>query len=317
MSHIIIPIPERVFEYQLPRLLILLNGGDGHDAVEIDISRVKFLTPAAAVALLARWHRWRASGVQVSLGGLDQCGSLGYLQRMDFLRHLGIEHPENFTRHPAGNRFVPIQSLNFASGDVDEIASEITRCVLPDASPDDDVFLALQYAAGELLSNAKYHSGGRAFASAQFFPSRSVVRIAVADDGQGIRRSFVATSREHEAETPDAAIRLALQPGVSSALLRPQLNLYGGQNHRGVGLSITRILAKEAQGQLTMATESGWFDEIQGIEQPRPRGEIYFPGTLVAVCLHRDHIADYAAMHDAAMAEIGMGGLDTGDIFLD
>ena len=42
-----------------------------------------------------------------------------------------------------------------------------------------------------------------------------------------------------------------------------------------------------------------------------------FPGTLVAVTLHRDQIADYAAMHSAAMADIGMGDLDTGDIFLD
>jgi hypothetical protein len=82
---------------------------------------------------------------------------------------------------------------------VDVVASEITRCVLPDVSPEDDVFRALQYAAGELLSNAKYHSGGRAFASAQFFPARNLVRIAVADDGMGIRRSFTNTSREAEA----------------------------------------------------------------------------------------------------------------------
>ena len=317
MRHLVIPLPERVFENQLPGLLALLNRGDDHESVEIDISRVKFLTPAAIVAVLARCHRWWNEGRAIYLGGMDQCESLGYLQRIDFLSHLGIELPENFTRRSAGNRFVPIQSLNFASGNVDAIASEITRCVLPDCSPYDDVFQALQYAAGELLSNAKYHSGGRAFASAQFFPARNLVRIAVADDGMGIRGSFVATSREEEAGTPDAAIRLALQPGVSQSLLRSNPSPYGGQNHRGVGLSITRILAKEARGQLTIATESGWFEEIHGTEQSRPREALSFPGTLVAVSLHRDHIADYARMHEAAMAEIGMAGLDTGDMFLD
>ena len=46
---------------------------------------------------------------------------------------------------------------------MDRIASEIARCTLPDATPEDDVFRLLQYAAGELLSNAKYHSGGQAF----------------------------------------------------------------------------------------------------------------------------------------------------------
>jgi hypothetical protein len=317
MSHLDISLPEQTFEEQLPRLLTLLNQADAHDLVGIDISRVKFLTPAAIVAVVARCHRWRREGKRLRLCGTEKCENLSYLQRIDFLSHLGIEIPESFTRRPTGNRFVPVRSLNFASGNVDALASEITRCVLPDCLSDDDVFQALQYAAGELLSNAKYHSGGRAFACAQFFPARNLVRIAVADDGQGIRESFTATSREPEASTPDDAIRLALQPGVSSALLRPNPNPYGGQNHRGVGLSVTRILAKEAKGRLTIATESGWFDELHGSEQTRPHGGIFFPGTLVAVSLHRDHIADYAEMHEAAMAEIGMPRLDTRDMFLD
>lgn len=247
MHSFIIPLPERIFEAKIPNLLALLNRGDGHDSVEIDISRVKFLTPAAIVAVLARCHRWWREGKEIYLCSIDQCENIGYLHRMDFLRHLGIDLPENFRRHPAADRFVPVQSLTFASGNVDVIASEITQCVFPDTGPEDDTFQALQYVAGELLSNAKYHSAGRAFACAQFFPTRNLVRIAVADDGLGIRGSFAGTTRENDAATPDSAIRLALQPGVSSALLRPNPNPYGGQNHRGVGLSITRILAKEAR----------------------------------------------------------------------
>jgi hypothetical protein len=194
-----IQLPERVFEEQLSGLLASLESGDPHDAVEIDISLVKFLTPAAIVSVLARCHWWARRGKAIFLGGVEACEALGYLQRVDFLRHLGIELEERFTRRATTDRFVPVRSLNFASGSVDVVASEITRCVLPDVSPEDDVFRALQYAAGELLSNAKYHSGGRAFASAQFFPARNLVRIAVADDGMGIRRSFTNTSREAEA----------------------------------------------------------------------------------------------------------------------
>ena len=225
--------------------------------------------------------------------------------------------PEDFIRRNPTDRFVPVQTLNFANGDVDKIASEISRCTLPGVDFEDDVFRLIQYAAGELLSNAKYHSGGRAFVCAQFFPSRSQVHIAVADDGMGIRRSFMNTARESEAATPDAAIRLALQPQVSSALLRPNPNPYSGQNHRGVGLSITRILAKESCGQLTIASEEGWFDEFHGKEQTCPRQPIFFPGTLVAISLHLDQIADYAAMHAKAMADIGMGDLDTSAMFVD
>lgn len=317
MQPFIVPIPREVFEPQLLRLLNLLDQADGHAEVVIDIAAVKFLTPAAIVAILARSHRWKREGKGVFLAGAEACESLGYLQRIDFLTHLGVQIPENFTRHPAADRFVPVRSLSFASGDVDRTASEITRCTLPNAAPDDDVYGLLQYAAGELLSNAKYHSGGRAFVCAQYFQKRNLVRIAVADDGIGIRSSFVATTREADAATPDSAIRLALQPGVSCALLRPNPNPYAGQNHRGVGLSITRILAKESSGQLTIASDGGWFDEVDGEEQPAPRTAPHFPGTLVAVTLPRDQIADYAAMHAKAMSEIGMGGSDAGGMFFE
>jgi hypothetical protein len=312
-----ITIPRWVAEEQLPHLLALLNRGNGHDSVVIDIAAVKFLTPAAIVSILACCSRWKKDGQTISLVGAASCGNLGYLQRIDFLKHLGVEIPEHFIRRNAAGRFVPVQTLNFASGDVDRIATEISRCTLPDADLEDDVYRMLQYAAGELLSNAKYHSGGRAFVCAQFFPARNQVRIAVADDGMGIRGSFLNTSRESDANTPDAAIRLALQPQVSCALLRPNPNPYAGRNHRGVGLTITRILAKESLGQLTIASESGWFDEVNGIELPRPCQPVFFPGTLVAVSLHRDQIADYAAMHARAMADIGMGDLDTAAMFED
>jgi hypothetical protein len=171
-----LPIPSRVWESQLPRLLVLLNQAEAHPAVVIDIAAVKFLAPAAIVAILARWHRWKREGKGVSLVGMESCENLSYLQRIDFLTHLGVEIPENFTRlNPAG-RFVPVQTLNFASGDVDKIASEISRCTLPGVDFEDDVFRLIQYAAGELLSNAKYHSGGRAFVCAQFEGTRERAR---------------------------------------------------------------------------------------------------------------------------------------------
>jgi len=312
-----VSIPSWVTEEQLPRLLAVLGKAEGQLSIVIDIGVVKFLTPAAIVSILARCSRWKKEGREISLDGAETCESLGYLQRIDFLKHLGVEIPEDFIRRDPAGRFVSVQTLSFASGDVDKIASEITRCTLPNTHPEDDVYRLLQYAAGELLSNAKYHSGGRAFVCAQVFQARNLVKIAVADDGIGIRESFLNTSRETEADTADNAIRLALQPQVSSALLRPNPNPYAGRNHRGVGLSITRILAKAAFGQLSIATEDGWFDEIQGKEQARPNQSIFFPGTLVAVSLNRDQIADYAAMHASAMSEIGMDEKDADAMFMD
>lgn len=41
-----------------------------------------------------------------------------------------------------------MQILNIASGDVDKIGSEISRCTLPDVDFEDDVFRQIQDAAG-------------------------------------------------------------------------------------------------------------------------------------------------------------------------
>lgn len=84
-----------------------------------------------------------------------------------------------------------------------------------------------------------------------------------------------------------------------------------------MGLSITRILTNAAGGQLSIASENGWFDEVHGKEQARTMQAIFFPGTLVAVSLNRDQIADYAAMHAEAMSRIGMGSFDTPGMFVD
>ena len=56
MSPFTIQLPERVFEEQLSGLMVSLETGNPHPEVEIDISRVKFLTPAAIVSVLARCH---------------------------------------------------------------------------------------------------------------------------------------------------------------------------------------------------------------------------------------------------------------------
>jgi hypothetical protein len=303
----------------LPKLLSLLHQGTSEDAVEIDISDVKSFAPSSIVSVLAQCHRWQREDKEVSLVGLESCSSLKYLQLMDFFNHLGVVIPEDFVRHAEGNNFIPVRAFNLATGSVGDIASEVTRCILPDANWEDDVYQLLQYAAGELISNAKYHSAGRAFVCGQFFSALGLVRIGVADDGIGIRESFVGTSRESDASDSNSAIRLALEPKVSSVLLKPKIGNYRAQDHRGVGLSVTRILTRCCEGRMTIASEGGWFSEANGREVLPCNAGFSHPGTLVSLEIHRDKIADYPAMRRAAMAEIGMGEevLDTGIQFLD
>lgn len=311
-----VTIPEWVEERQFPQLMQQLHAANEAEEITVDISKVRFLIPAAIVAILARCHCWKTQHKQLHLLGFDVCPAASYLERVDFLHHLGIQVPNSINRRPPEGRFVPVQSLTFSIGSVETIASEITQCILPECSYDDDEYQLIQYAAGELLSNAKYHSGGRGFVSAQFFPQRNWVRIAVADDGVGIRQKFIGTSRECDAASADAAIHLALTPGISSALLLPD-GPYATRNHRGVGLSLTRELVKGANGHLLVATEDGWFSEDHGNIAPSVKRSIYGQGTIIAATFHRDHIAEYAAMRMQAMSNIGMFSESSSAIFLD
>lgn len=309
-------IPEWVTEQQLPQLLQRLHAANEAEEIAVDISGVKFLIPAAVVAILARCHCWKKQQKRLRLLGLDRCPAASYLQRMDFLHHLGVQVPDSINRLPSEGRFVPVQTLTYSVGSVESISSEITQCILPSSTYDDDEYQLIQYAAGELLSNAKYHSAGRAFVSAQYFPKRNWVSIAVADDGVGIRQKFIGTSRETDAANADAAIQLALTPGVSSALLAPE-GPYSTRNHRGVGLSLTRELVKGANGHLLIATEDGWLSEDYGKIAPFVPRSIYGQGTIVAATFHCDHIANYAAMRMKAMDDIGMFSETASAIFLD
>ena len=310
----VIEIPHAVTNSNLPGLLRRLASVANESAIDLDIGSVRFLVPAAIVAILSHASRWMSEGKTVRILRFREASNFQYLQRIDFFARLGIGLDEAFTRRPEAGRFVPIKELTRTTGDVGLIAAELSRCVFPEGSSFDDHHALFQYASGELLANGKYHSQGRVFVCAQYFSQRNLAMLAIADDGIGISGSFRGTSREHEATNGEAALSLALEPGVSSPLLRPPSGPYERPNNRGIGLTMSRILTRESAGRFQVATGDGWLDEDSG----RGPGVIQsrgfeYPGTLVSVSINRDQVGSYQTMRSAALREIGMDGVD-GDV---
>lgn len=269
--------------------------------VTIDFSAVRRVSPAGLVALVATVKRWQTRhSHRVEFTGLEHCSIRGYLQRMDLLHGCGFSWPEEFTRHPAGGRFVPIQTIV----DVDTMSREVAACLAPGGEdyghPMSALYDLVAYIIGELGANVRQHSQGVGVVCAQANANEGLVRLAVADNGNGVRQSFVDAGLHWSHDVSDAAaMRKALEPRVSSK---------GEPVNQGVGLTLVTGLAQLTSAWLLMASETG-------LLQANPAGHIKediipgggrFRGTLLALTFRRDKLRDFYTLLDEAKQEAGL-----------
>jgi hypothetical protein len=191
-------LPPNVYDDTLSDFLagLAVAGRDEAESIEVDFQDVQFYVPAALASLLAVVQRWLRARRRVVFANAEHSAAFGYLQRMDFFRLSGLDLPENFTRHPADGRFVPLCRVDGArSGSVQELCSALARCVFPELAESDDPvvtgpFDMVEYATSELVNNVIQHARGPGYAAAQVYPQSGLVRLAVADCGIGIWQSF-------------------------------------------------------------------------------------------------------------------------------
>ena len=296
-------LPEIIRGTSLFPFIALLDECGHAESIVLNFAALRRITPAGLVVLTARVNRWHSEGRKVIAEGLRDCAILGYLQRMDLLKACGIEMLEPFTRHDGKGRFVPIRLIDHH---VDDMGSEMALCVAPGgdvwghplAGPYDFVW----YVLTEMANNVRQHSDGRGFASAQVGRGDGLVRLAIADNGRGIRESFRAAGLPWSGSIDElGAIHKALAPRVSSK---------GSPNNEGVGMTLTRQLAELAEGWLLIVSGSGVV-QVNPSKEKRfydgvlPKGTRY-PGTLVALTFRQDRVSDFANLLDQAKRRSGL-----------
>jgi len=240
-------LPARVFEQNLPNYVkYLLRAGDC-DQITLDFKKIAFFTPGAVVGTLAVAYGWHAQERRVFVQNHDNNEVCGYLQRIDFFKQIGLELPEPGTRRDASGRFMPIEMITATHGDAAQISSKMAECVAPGGYLGNDAYQFAQYACAEIITNCKQHSGGVGFVSAQYTPSRDFARVAIADCGIGILKSFEENHSPHfrPGMTDAEAINKALEPLVSSKT--HLAHIYGSSPNKGVGLSMIRHLMQQSQ----------------------------------------------------------------------
>lgn len=294
-------LPAQIHGLTLLAFLSEVSRAEDTRDVLLDFAGLRRVTPGGLVALVAVVTRWLREHRRVVFLNLDRCAITGYLQRMDVLRACGAELPESFQRHEALGRFVPVQLLE---RDVETMGREIAACLAPGGDDYDHTNAALYdlawYVFTETANNARQHSGGLGYAAAQVNRSEGLVRIAIADNGKGIRQSFIDAGLQWAGEVSDGdAILKALEPKVSSR---------GRPTNEGVGLTLVAGLVRQAGGWLLIVSGSGVLT-MKGGECPRlevlPSGGVY-PGTLVVAVFRQAAIRDFAVLLHEAKIQAGL-----------
>jgi anti-sigma regulatory factor (Ser/Thr protein kinase) len=164
-----------------------------------------------------------------------------------------------------------------ASCDVDELASRAIRTCLD-----------------ELLDNVVHHADARngGFATARGWRKPARFEVAIVDLGIGIRRSLTKNPAYASADDDMAAVRKAVELGVTST---PHRN-------SGYGLAVTRDLLDKNHGLLVI--KSGWAELWLGSEEEEVRADAPFPGTLVGLRARTNRPLNVTEVYRSLLGEL-------------
>ena len=224
----------------------------------------------------------------MSVTGLEACTIAGYLQRMDLFECCGFGTNESFKRHDARGRFVAVREIDHRVADAGE---DIATCLAPGGEdyghPLAGLYDFISYTFTELGNNVRQHSRGVGYVAAQVNRTEGFVRVAIADNGRGIRQSFRDAGLAWSMGLDDqSAILKALEPEVSSK---------GSPSNEGVGLTLVSDLVAYAEGWLLICSGRGVYQR-HAAKTPALSvlpGGASLPGTLIVMTFPQEGARNY------------------------
>ncbi|TIN07907.1 ATP-binding protein [Mesorhizobium sp.] len=221
------------------------------EAYEFDFGTVGFATPAWMIVVGNALRQFRDERPEAQRTATNY-KHLGYAAHSGFFQFFGL----GFGHAPAAvkstDRFIPITKMKTDDirnqafdekrhhGDVIQTASEELAEVLLQTKAG-DAFDTLTYSLREITRNVIEHSGSEDYAyAAQYWPGSARAEIIISDRGMGIAKSL-SSNPKHSTIDDLEAIRLAVQPGVSSKTWRNQRSGDAWANS-GYGLYMVRGL---------------------------------------------------------------------------
>jgi anti-sigma regulatory factor (Ser/Thr protein kinase) len=202
----------------------------------------------------------REAGGQVT-GDIPRVATLPYLIRMGLFDFLGLDPGRTITQHEAAGRFVPLTSISTNA----ELRHAITELV-PLLHAPAEVAAPIKYVFSEMVRNALEHSHSPigSIVCAQYFKKTNRISIGIADAGVGILGSM---RRFHPVSTPEKAICLALQPGITGATAK----VGGNEFNAGAGLFFTKSIAALSRNYFLLYSGDAAFKLLKSPEDSPPQ----------------------------------------------
>ena len=179
------------------------------DFLEI-ISHNKWISvhPVVLSMLTALGLRMRRGGKDIKFYKLTAT-SKHYFERMGLFRLLRLDSEIKITEHESAGRFIPIQVIK-NSVHLDEFITEM----IPLLHLEPKKVEPIRYVIFELVRNVFEHafSEDGAILCAQYYQKSNTIRIGVADNGIGVKKSI---SQSYKTNDDIESISLALTPGIT------------------------------------------------------------------------------------------------------
>lgn len=270
----VITLPAGTVDYV--KLVYILCGNEGrrpepHAPLVVRVEEGMFLTASAIAWLCAFCVDRRRNGKPVRFDGTRR--ALGYLARIDLLRHAGTEFDEKFERHDETGRFMSLKLVD-AQESVLPTVHEICELVAHHFDNAREFLPALEWATYEIIDNVFNHaeSSTPAVVYAQNHPAEHRLRIAIADQGRGLRASL---SEAYQLHGHGDAVDKALERGVTR---NPQVG-------QGNGMAGTLAITEANGGKLRVATGDVQFEKVSGGKHRFRMCATEVPGTTVQLSL--------------------------------
>jgi hypothetical protein len=268
---------------------------------QIDAGQLLCLQPVSACLLGVTATRMHRNGARLSIRSMPRDGKK-ILQDFDapvtWFDGQGL-NPE--TQPPT--IAIPVTDRNSANEAAERISASIAKFVpredqagMEQDSYSSELYDRIQpvvfYIFSELVDNVFSHArisgteNAQAWLAAQYYASGDLVRVAVVDDGCGLRASL----RDIDESPPKnhvEAVQRAFTPFVTS---KGTQVIYQDNRHMGMGLTVCRDICVQSQGRIYAMTGNARVNNPGLTGESAAQLQTPFDGTIIAVELHRRNV---------------------------
>ena len=251
------------------------------DDINIYFDNVNFID-ISSLAIVCNWIKKITENnnvIKLKVNDSDaQC--ISYVSRMDFFKIIGYNYKEEFKRHSAEGKFLPIEIFEKYDTQLITKIINILRNTFK-FTKDDPVLYMLDYSVNELLENIDRHSETKNHSTivVQSYPSKHKLDFCIIDNGIGIPNSLRKTQK-YKKWTDEECILNSTKRNI-----RTEEN-----NGQGNGLHIMKNFVKSTKGSFSIFSDCSVYkyDAENNIDKTH-KIDGFWQGTIIKISVNTNH----------------------------